>query len=194
MKCYASILALLTIAVGAQPPSTELDNNKYSELQMVYLLRSCAPHAAVNTMLAVATTESAYHPYAISLNSPLTLGKRLGHANQVIQLERQPASLYEARMWMRWLLQRNITVSVGLLQVNSENATRFHLSPEDLLDPCTNIAVGSKLLAEAFATQKQFNPNDQDALLRALSVYNSGTASLGFYNGYVAQVLKNAKE
>jgi type IV secretion system protein VirB1 len=188
-------IAIVVAGACAQTPGSapNFNNNKFSETQMIYLLKSCAPRAATNTMLAVATTESAYHPYAISLNSPVTLAKRFGRPNQTIQLQRQPESRDEALLWMRWLLQHNVTVSIGLLQVNSDNAVRFHIAPEDLLDPCTNIAVGSQLLAEAFASQKQFNPNDQAALLRALSVYNSGTASLGFYNGYVAQVLKNAK-
>ena len=197
MRYCASIalLGLVVAAAGAHaraaaPTST---NAKYSETEMAYLLHSCAPHAAVNTMLAVATTESAFHPYAISLNSPISLAKKMGRSNQTLQLERQPTSRDEAIRWMRWLLLRNVTVSVGLLQVNTDNAARFHISPEDLLDPCTNIAVGSTLLSEAFATQRHFNPNDQAALLRALSVYNTGTASLGFYNGYVARILHNAK-
>jgi type IV secretion system protein VirB1 len=195
MKYYAAMVAVLVISAAACAQSTNsaFDNSKYSEPQMVSLLQSCAPHAAVNTMLAVATTESAYHPYAISLNSPLTIAKKLGREGEVVQLQRQPASRNEALAWMRWLRQHKVTVSIGLLQVNSENAARFHLEPEDLFDPCTNISVGSKLLAEAFASQKHFNPDNQIALLRALSVYNSGTASLGFYNGYVAQVLKNVK-
>ena len=190
------ILATVSATAGAQAPGpvSSPNNTKYTTSQMVYLLRSCAPRAALNTMLAVATTESALHPYAISVNSPATLAKQIGLNNQAVQLKRQPESRGEASLWMKWLLQHNVTVSVGLLQVNTNNAPRFHVSPEDLLDPCTNIAVGSQLLAEAFATQRQFNPNDQAALLRALSVYNSGTASLGFYNGYVAQVLKNARQ
>ena len=94
---------------------------------------------------------------------------------------------------MRWLLGHGITVSVGLLQVNTENAGLFHLRPEQLFEPCTNIAVGSALLAQAYTTEKRLAPNDPDALLRALSLYNSGNYDLGFDNGYVASVLKNAQ-
>jgi type IV secretion system protein VirB1 len=94
---------------------------------------------------------------------------------------------------MRWLLQHRISVSVGLLQVNTDNAAQFHLNPERLFDPCINIAVGANLLAEAYADQKQAAPNDPDALLHALSIYNSGSANFGFYNGYVERILKNAR-
>jgi type IV secretion system protein VirB1 len=160
---------------------------------MIVLLKSCAPHAALNTMLAVATTESDFHPYAISVNRPQQIARMAGLNNHAIELARQPNSKLEAILWMRWLLRHRISVSVGLLQVSTENAARFHLNPEQLFDPCTNIAVGANLLAEAYAAQVQAAPNDPDALLHALSIYNSGTANFGFYNGYVDRILKNAK-
>jgi len=160
---------------------------------MIVLLKSCAPHAALNTMLAVATTESDFHPYAISVNRPQQIASSIRLNNQAIELARQPNSRHEAILWMRWLLQHRISVSVGLLQVSTENAARFHLKPEQLFDPCTNIAVGANLLAEAYAAQVRAAPYDPDALLHALSVYNSGTANFGFYNGYVDRILKNAK-
>jgi type IV secretion system protein VirB1 len=199
MKRLLSILAILlsvaaASAVAQGPAATFLESNvRYSQDQMIVLLKSCAPHAALNTMLAVATTESGFHPYAISINSPQKIASRLGLTNEAIELQRQPNSKLEAVLWMRWLLQHRIPVSVGLLQVSTDNAARFHLNPERLFDPCTNIAVGASLLAEAYAAQKQAAPNDPDALLHALSIYNSGTANFGFYNGYVDRILKNAR-
>lgn len=177
-------------------PSKEA-NRPYSTPQMIALIQSCAPQAAPSIMLAVARTESALHPYAISINRPKQVARSVGLSNFEIQLVRQPSSKQEAILWMRWLLNHGITVSVGLLQVNTENAGLFHLGPEKLpeklFDPCTNIAIGSVLLAQAYATEKRLAPNDPDALLRALSLYNSGTYNLGFDNGYVAAVLKNAQ-
>ena len=199
MKKHLSILAILfsVAAASAQAQdstTTYLESNvRYSQNQMIVLLKSCAPHAALNTMLAVATTESAFHPYAISVNRPQQIASSIGLNNQAIELARQPNSKLEAILWMRWLLQHHISVSVGLLQVSTENAARFHLKPEQLFDPCTNIAVGANLLAEAYAAQVQAAPNDPDALLHALSIYNSGTSNFGFYNGYVGRILKNAK-
>jgi type IV secretion system protein VirB1 len=160
---------------------------------MIILFKSCAPNAALNTMLAVAITESDFHPYAISVNSPERIASRLGLVSRTIELQRQPNSKLEAVLWMRWLLQHRISASVGLLQVNTDNAARFHLNPERLFDPCTNVAVGANLLAEAYGAQKLAAPNDPDALLHALSIYNSGTANFGFYNGYVDRILKNAR-
>jgi type IV secretion system protein VirB1 len=199
MKRFQSIVVILlsvaaAAAVAQDPAATLLEpNNRYSQNQMTVLLKSCAPYAALNTMLAVATTESAFHPYAISVNSPQKIAGRFGLTSQAIELQRQPNSKLEAVLWMRWLLQHRISISVGLLQVSTDNAARFHLNPERLFDPCTNIAVGANLLAEAYAAQKLAAPNDPDALLHALSIYNSGTANFGLYNGYVDRILKNAR-
>ena len=199
MKQFLSILAILLSVAAAcaharGPTATSLKPNvRYSQDQMIALLKNCAPHAALNTMLAVATTESGFHPYAISINNPQKLADKVGLANRAIELARQPNSRLEAVLWMRWLLQHRISISVGLLQVNTDNAAQFHLNPERLFDPCTNIAVGANLLAEAYAEQMQTAPNDPDALLRALSIYNSGTTNFGFYNGYVERILKNAR-
>ena len=199
MKQHLSILAILLsmAAASAQaqgPTATFLEpNDRYSQNHMIVLFKNCAPNAALNTMLAIATTESGFHPYAISVNSPQKLASRAGLTSKAIELQRQPASKLEAVLWMRWFLQHRISVSVGLLQINTDNAARFHLNPEQLFDPCTNIAVGANLLAEAYAAQMQAAPNDPDALLHALSIYNSGTANFGFYNGYVDRILKNAR-
>lgn len=199
MKWLPSILvSFLSVALAPaqapRPAATSLESNdRYSQDQMIVLFKSCAPHAALNTMLAVATTESGFYPYAISINSPQKLAGEVGLANHAIELARQPNSRLEAILWMHWLLQHRISVSVGLLQINTDNAARFHLHPERLFDPCTNIAVGANLLAEAYAARKLATPNDPDALLHALSVYNSGTTNLGFYNGYVDRILKNAR-
>ena len=188
---------LLGVAVATAqaqiPAATSQDPNlRYTAPQMIALIQSCASQAAPSTMLAVARTESALHPYAMSINRPKQVSRAVGLSNLEIQLARQPRSKQEAIQWMRWLLGHGITVSIGLLQVNTENAGLFHLRPEQLFEPCTNIAVGSALLAQAYATEKRLAPNDPDALLRALSLYNSGTYNLGFDNGYVATVLRNA--
>ena len=196
--CIPIATILLGVAVASAqaqgPTATSQDANlRYSQSRIITLIKGCAPGAATSTMLAVATTESALYPYAISVNRPTQIAQAIGLANSQIQLARQPRSKQEAIQWMRWLLGHGVTVSVGLLQVNTENAGLFHLRPEQLFEPCTNIAVGSTLLAQAYAARTRIAPNDPNALLYALSLYNSGTYDLGFQNGYVAEVLKNAK-
>jgi len=189
------LLGVAVASVQSQGPAaiSQDANLRYSQSRITTLIESCAPGAAPSTMLAVATTESALYPYAISVNRPIQIAQAIGLANSQIQLAQQPRSRQEAVQWMHWLLGHGVTVSVGLLQVNTENAGLFHLRPEQLFEPCTNIAVGSTLLAQAYAARTRIAPNDPNALLYALSLYNSGTYDLGFQNGYVAEVLKNAK-
>ena len=189
------LLGVAMASVQAQGPKaiSQDANLRYSQSRIITLIEGCAPGAAPSTMLAVATTESALKPYAISINRPTQIAQAIGLPNSQIQLARQPRSKQEAVRWMRWLLGHGVTVSVGLLQVNTENAALFHLRPEQLFEPCTNIAVGSALLAQAYAARTRIAPNDPNALLFALSHYNSGTYDLGFQNGYVAEVLKNAR-
>jgi hypothetical protein len=113
---------LLGVAVASAhaqiPAATSQDANlRYTAPQMIVLIQSCAPQAAPSTMFAVARTESALHPYAISINRPKQVSRAAGLSNLEIQLARQPRSKQEAVQWMRWLLNHGITVSVGLLQV-----------------------------------------------------------------------------
>jgi len=69
MKRLLSILAILlwmaAASAGAQgPTATFLEpNGRYSQDQMIVLFKSCAPNAALNTMLAAATTESDFIVY-----------------------------------------------------------------------------------------------------------------------------------
>jgi len=94
------------------------------------LAQSCAANVPVSTLEAIARTESALYPYALSINRPHQLARRQGWNRGTITLERQPISLDEAIAWTNWLLARGITVSIGLLQVSSEHRALLHLTPE----------------------------------------------------------------
>ena len=94
--------------------------------------------------------QSALYPYALSINRPHQLAHRQGWNRGTITLERQPASLEEAIAWTHWLFAKGITVSIGLLQVNSEHAALLHLTPEQLFDPCTNLRAGAALLSATY--------------------------------------------
>jgi len=41
----------------------------------------------------------------------------------------------EAARWVRWLAAHHLTVSIGLMQVNTEIASRFSVSADQLFDP-----------------------------------------------------------
>ena len=105
-------------------------------------------------------------------------------------LARQPQTLDEARAWTRYLVNRGKTVSIGLLQINSEHAADFGLTPDQLFDPCTNMRVGARLLTAYYRQAAAVLGDGQQALEFALSGYNSGLPLVGFSNGYVDTVIQ----
>jgi Transglycosylase SLT domain len=117
---------------------------------------------------------------------PHELARRQEWSRGTITLERQPASLEEAVAWTK------CTVSIGLLQVNSEHAKELHVTVEQLFEPCTNLRPGATLLATVYSATDRVQGEGLPALDTALSYYNSGTPYLGFRNGYVGQGRLNA--
>src|SRR5208337_5105738 len=175
----------------AQTPTAH-PNTKISLTSFQTLAQSCASNVPVSTLEAIARTESALHPYALSINRPHQLARRQGWNRGSITLERQPASLEEAIAWTKWLLAQGITVSIGLLQVNSEHAALLHLTPEQLFDPCTNLRAGAALLSATYAATARIHGEGFAALDSALSYYNTGSPAAGVTNGYVQQVKSHA--
>jgi type IV secretion system protein VirB1 len=118
----------------------------------------------------------------LSINPPHRLAHRQGWNRGTITLERQPASLEEAIAWMKWFLAHGITVSIGLLQVNSEHAALLNLTPEQLFDPCTNLRAGAALLSAMYAATARINGEGFAALDSPLSYYNTGSPTAGLTN------------
>ena len=187
----ATLFAFAGRASLAQAPAAS-PNTKISVASFRSLAQSCATNVPVSTLEAIALTESALYPYALSINRPHQLARRQGWNRGTITLERQPASLEEAIAWTKWLFAHGITVSIGLLQVNSENAQALHLSVEQLFEPCTNLRAGDALLAATYTGVARAQGEGLRALDTALSYYNTGKAEIGLHNGYVSQVKSNA--
>ena len=188
----ATLFALAGTASCAQT-GTAKPNTKISTTSFHTLAQTCAANVPVSTLEAIARTESALYPYALSINHPHQLARRQGWNRATITLERQPRSIEEAIAWTNWLLARGITVSIGLLQVNSEHAAVLHLAPEQLFDPCTNLRSGAALLSATYAATARIHGEGFAALDSALSYYNTGSPTAGVINGYVNQVKTNAK-
>jgi type IV secretion system protein VirB1 len=189
---FATLLTIAGTASLAQTLAAN-PNTKISATSFQTLSQSCAASVPVSTLKAIARTESALYPYALSINRPHQLARRQGWSHGTITLQRQPASLEEAIAWTKWLLAQGITVSIGLLQVNSEHAGLLHLTPEQLFDPCTNLRSGAALLSATYAATARTHGEGFDALDSALSYYNTGTPTAGLTNGYVQQVKSHAK-
>ena len=83
------------------------------------------------------------------------------------------------------------SVDFGLGQINSRNMRALGLTWETVFDPCTNIAALGRVMTQNFNAAIG-GRDPQTALRVALSLYNTGSASRGFRNGYVAKVIGNA--
>jgi type IV secretion system protein VirB1 len=189
---FAALFALAgTTSCAQRGPSSP--NRKIPPTSFQTLAQACAANVPASTLEAIARTESALYPYALSINRPHQLARRQGWDRGSITLERQPTSLEEAIAWTKWLLGQGITVSIGLLQVNSEHAAYLHLTAEQLFDPCTNLRSGAALLSATYISTARIQGEGFAALDSALSYYNTGSPTAGLTNGYVQQVKSNAK-
>lgn len=136
------------------------------------LAAACGPWVHVDTLAAVAQAESGLDPLAIG-------DATAGHAHR----PRSPATaVAEATA----LLRRGHSLDLGLMQLNSATLARLGLGVADAFEPCRNIAAGARVLAGGF--DPRGGEDGQQALVRALSRYNTGSPERGVANGYVARV------
>lgn len=156
-------------------------------------LRALAPRCAhmvhPDTIEALVHQESAYRPYALSINHPAHEAARQGYPGGLYELAHQPRTLRQAVTWTRWLLAHGYTVSLGLMQVNSQVAPALGIKdPLLLFDPCLNLAAGAAILRSAYVGQ----PHTLNGLANAFAIYNSGSIGVGTRNGYAAGVIAKA--
>jgi type IV secretion system protein VirB1 len=155
------------------------------------LVQQCAPNVGPVTMQAIIKTESAGHAYALADAGPANLPWSQ-RKNMVRSL--YPASADEAEKTVNDLVAKGHIVAIGLTQVNVKNLPALGLTVRQVLEPCSNIAAGAKVLTNFYnAALKKFGTGDkQAALLAAISAYWSGDFQRGFTGGYVQQVVNNA--
>ncbi|MEM6584558.1 MAG: lytic transglycosylase domain-containing protein [Pseudomonadota bacterium] len=144
-------------------------------LSILALAAQCAPQVAPTTIAAIVETESAGNPYAIGVNSgaPLT---------------RQPTTGNEARRLAARLLAQGHDIDMGLGQINSANLSWLGLNLRQVFDPCINVGAAGRVLSHNFETTSARERDPQRALLQAISMYNTGSRTRGFRNGYVSKV------
>jgi type IV secretion system protein VirB1 len=149
----------------------------YSASALFALAAQCAPTVAPETVLAIIQTESSGEPFALNVNGG-----------------RQPArqtNAVDAAAAARRYVAAGYSVDLGLGQINSRNMHWLGLTWDTVFDPCTNIAaLGAVLTSNYNAVKAGRDP--QFALRVALSMYNTGSQTRGFWNGYVAKVVGNA--
>lgn len=142
------------------------------------LAAQCAPSVAPATIAAIVQTESRGFELAIGVNG----------------LARQPApatSVAQAVQTARSYVAKGYSVDLGLGQINSRNMKALGLTWDNVFDPCTNIAAAGAVLSGNYRSVRA-GLHPQRALRIALSMYNTGSQSRGFSNGYVGKVVGNA--
>ena len=65
-------------------------------------------------------------------------------------------------------------VSVGLMQVSSKYWKKHDVTIMDMMDPCTNIRVGTSLLKSAFVNAKLAQKDNGEAIAYAIEIYING--------------------
>ncbi|MGB7986995.1 MAG: transglycosylase SLT domain-containing protein [Terracidiphilus sp.] len=180
--------AITALSQRSEAPAP-LPNTPLQHVDLQFLAESCAPRVHLDTILAIAKVESGFHPYALSINHPERVARTLGYSDAQYQLARQPNTREEAFAWTRWLIQHGYTVSIGLMQVSSEQASRLHINDLRLLyDPCINIAAGAVILQQAH----RGHPNTLSGFRDTFALYNSGSTIIGSENGYASAVVAEA--
>jgi type IV secretion system protein VirB1 len=142
---------------------------------VVALARQCAPSVAVETLVSVVHTESHFNPYAIGVNA-----KGVPAPN--------PSDRASAAEAARSLIARGYNIDLGLGQINSANLRWLGLSVENAFDPCRNLAAAARVLASNYLSVSRSSPSTEVAIATAVSMYNTGSRSRGFGNGYVSRV------
>ena len=187
---FALLIPLaVTDLCNAQVQDAEQRNERLTLMEFRGIAATCAPGIPLVTLRAIARAESAFHPYALSLTYPRSTAREHGLSTGGINFARQPRTRAEALAWTYYLLKRGRSVSVGLMQINTEHLADLGLSVDQLFDPCTNVRAGARLLAAKYEAAAAIVGEGQEALQRALSEYNSGSAVVGVANGYVAGVV-----
>lgn len=142
------------------------------------LAAQCAPNVAPVTIAAIVQTESRGNELAIGVNG---LGSKVA----------QPTSVARAIEVARFYVTKGYSVDLGLGQINSRNMKALGLTWDTVFEPCTNIAAAGAVISGNYRSVRE-GLHPQRALRVALSMYNTGSQSRGFRNGYVGRVVGNA--
>ena len=149
----------------------------YSAAAIATLALQCAPSVAPETVMAIVHTESSGYVFALNVNGGPLPGRQSSAEEAIATAKRNIAAGH--------------SVDLGLGQINSRNMRWLGLTWETVFDPCTKIAALGRVLTQNYNSVKA-GRHPQSALRIALSMYNTGSQSRGFRNGYVAKVVGNA--
>ncbi|CAH6619206.1 transglycosylase SLT domain-containing protein [Salmonella enterica subsp. enterica serovar Muenchen] len=117
----------------------------------------CAVSVHPDTVSAIAQTESGLRPLAIGV---------VGQSKGIY-----PANINDALAHVARLKAEGKNYSIGLMQINKSNFSKFNVTEEQLFNPCENLKVFEKIFTDCFL--------GGGTLIRALSCYYSGNYERG---------------
>jgi type IV secretion system protein VirB1 len=136
------------------------------------LAQQCAPDVATEAVVPLVVTESGGDDLSINVN----------HGPRV-----RASSVAEGAALVRQYMAKGLTVDVGLAQINSANFARLGVTVEQVFEPCTNLRLASVVLQDGYGLASR-HYTGMDAISATYSLYNTGTLTRGFRNGYVSRV------
>lgn len=136
------------------------------------LVQRCASEVATEAVVPLVMTESGGDDLAINVNK----GPRV-----------RAGSVAEGAALARKYMAAGYTVDVGLAQINSANFARLGVTVEQAFEPCTNLQLASSILQAGYGLASR-HYTGLDAISATYSLYNTGTLTRGFRNGYVGRV------
>ena len=136
----------------------------------IYTLSLTCQHDVHPTIIqSIIAIESAGNPNALAI---------VGQSHV-----KQPRTSQAATRMMNALEARDLNYSVGLMQINKHNFTRFGLNSTNAVSPCANISVGARIIYDCYQRAKHTFPQYSYSAWRrfAASCYFSGNFHTGFH-------------
>ena len=137
-------------------------------------IQQCSNGVHPETVTAIVRHESGGNPIALNIEGATVI----------------PANLAEAIRIQSAALAAGKSIDTGLMQINSQWIRQLHIPPASLFDPCTNVRIGSSILRRYYAITWTSYGNVRDALIGAISMYNTGSPTAGYR--YVQKVVLQA--
>ena len=136
---------------------------------LAILILACAGDVDPVAMRAIIDIESSGHPWIIG-------GPQGAEAFSTRE---------KAEVRLSQYISADVRVDVGLSQISTDNFSWLSLNHENAFDPCGNISAGSSVLTHNLKVVSPKAKSPADALVRAVSMYNTGSSVRGAQNGYV---------
>lgn len=145
---------------------------------LLSLFAQCATDVAPETLNTLIGVESQRNPYAIAV----VYDKNTKPSDRLAF--KQPTNEKEAMNIIAALqnLQNVKSYSVGLMQINSSNFSKFNINNNNMFNVCKNIETGAAIFKQCYTSAKNNNTdkNEQELLRIAASCYYSGNERTGF--------------